>query len=172
MKEDGTGTPRWSGIWKLVGKYKFVLIVILAGVVLLALPRSGGGSTDRTGVEMDEIENFDLAKLEQGMEQALSRIDGAGDVSVVLTLRSGSRKVVAEDTRTSDTETSSETVVVSQGSGSQNALMLQEIYPQFRGALIVCDGGNDPGVKLKILEAVAALTGLDSSSISICASGG
>ena len=171
MKENGSGTSWWNHMRKLAGKYKFVLIVILAGVVLLAMPHSKGTS-EQSETQMPEMTDFDLEGLERGMERALSRIDGAGEVSVVLTLRSGSRKVVAEDTRTSDTESTSETVVVSKGSGSQDALMLQEIYPQFRGALVVCDGGNDPGIKLKLLEAVAALTGLDSSSISICASGG
>ena len=44
---------------------------------------------------------------------------------------------------------------------------LHETYPQFRGALVVCQGGGDPAVRLAVIEAVSALTGLGSDKISV-----
>ena len=41
-------------------------------------------------------------------------------------------------------------------------------YPAFLGALVVSNGGGDPQVKLDLLQAVKALTGLGSDQISIC----
>ena len=45
---------------------------------------------------------------------------------------------------------------------------LYTLTPQFQGALVVCPGGGDPAVQLRLLEAVSALTGLGSDRISIC----
>ena len=60
------------------------------------------------------------------------------------------------------------TVTLGRGSGEQSVVPLQTLAPQFRGALVVCPGGEDPQVRLKLAEAVSALTGLGADRISIC----
>lgn len=154
-------------------KYKFVLLVLLAGILLLVLPLPGGGGAEELPGETSAAgAEFDLDALERRMEAALSRIEGAGEVSVVLTLKSGTRQVLAQDVSSArsqeDQEEDRTTVVVSAGSGREEAVALQQIYPQFQGALVVCAGGDDPAVQLKLVEAVSALTGLGSDKISIC----
>lgn len=172
MRDEGKKRPDWKQLWKKLGAYKYVLIVILAGIVLLALPTAGEkGTSERIPAEGAGI-SFDLESMEKELERALSKMEGVGEVTVVLTLKSGSRKVLAEDSRVSGSESSRETVVVSQGSSTENALLLQEVYPQFRGALVVCSGGENASIRLKVLEAVMALTGLNSDCISICAGNG
>ena len=171
----GTDVAAKSGK-KLLGmleKYKFVLLVLLAGVLLLLLPvgGGGGGETAAGGTDPPEL-SFDLEGLEHKLSGTLSQVEGAGKVSVVLTVKASSRQVLAQDTDISQKDGSQEesrsTVVVSQGSGRQEAVPLQQIYPQFQGALVVCPGGDDPGVRLKLVEAVSALTGLGADKISIC----
>ena len=39
--------------------------------------------------------------------------------------------------------------------------------PLYRGALIVCEGGGNDAVRLQVIEAVAALTGLGSDRIAV-----
>ena len=96
---------------------------------------------------------------------------GAGEAQVVLTLKSGSRQVLAQDTqRGADGDSSSATVTLGRGSGSQEVVPLQTLAPQFQGALVVCPGGGDPEVCLQIIQAVSALTGLGSDRISVCPS--
>ena len=154
-------------------KYKFVLLVLLAGILLLVLPLPGGGGAEELpGETAAGGGEFGLDALERRMEEALSQIEGAGEVSVVLTLKSGTRQVLAQDVSSArsqeDQEEDRTTVVVSAGSGREEAVALQQIYPQFQGALVVCAGGDDPAVQLKLVEAVSALTGLGSDKISIC----
>ncbi|MFR6185536.1 MAG: hypothetical protein ACLUJG_08280 [Lawsonibacter sp.] len=60
------------------------------------------------------------------------------------------------------------TVTLGRGSGSQEVVPLQTVAPQFRGALVVCAGGDDPGVRLQVIRAVSALTGLGSDCITVC----
>ena len=50
----------------------------------------------------------------------------------------------------------------------EDVVEVAQQYPAFLGALVVSDGGGDPQVKLDLLQAVKALTGLGSDQISIC----
>lgn len=96
MKEKWSGlAQRWRGALE---KYRYVLLVIGAGVVLLMLPAGGGqDSSGREVQESGETEAFDLERFEEKLAQALSQVEGAGKARVVLTLEEGSRQVLARD---------------------------------------------------------------------------
>lgn len=155
---------------KLLSRYQYVLLVLAAGVLLLLLPL-GGGEEERAQTPAQLQEEFDLEAFEDRLAGALSQIQGAGEAQVVLTLKSGSRQVLAQDTqRGAGGDSSSATVTLGRGSGSQEVVPLQTLAPQFQGALVVCPGGGDPEVCLQIIRAVSALTGLGSDRISVCPS--
>lgn len=158
----------------VIAKYKFILIVIAAGLLLLALPSfSGSEETDAPSASaVSGEEDFSVSALEEKLSSVLSEVEGAGNVTVVLTVKSGTRRVLAQDEESTETESeeelSSSTVVVSTGSGTQEAVLVQQIYPTFQGALVVCPGADDPAVKLALTRAVSALTGLGADKISVC----
>ena len=158
--------PRTALGWKeALSKYIYVVLVIVAGVVLMLLP---GGERDSPQAESPAREEA----FDQKLERALSQVEGAGETKVVLTLDGGSRQVLARNQDQERDGGSSNTVVtVGKGSGQQEVVPLQTVAPQFRGALVVCPGGEDPQVRLKLIGAVAALTGLGSDRISVCAGG-
>ena len=155
--------PKLALRWKeALGKYKYVLLVIGLGVVLMALPTTGQR-------DQAPAEGFDLEAFEEKMERALSQVEGAGEVRVVLTLDSDGRQILAQDQeRDREGGGSSTTVTVGRGSGQQEVVPLQTLAPEFRGALVVYPGGGDPRIQLRLLEAVSALTGLGTDRISIC----
>ncbi len=158
--------------WKeALGRYRYALLVVAAGVMLLLLPTGDGGKEEARPEEAAEA--FDVAAFEKKLEEALSQVDGAGKVRVVLTLDSGSRKVLAQD-REQDGEGggSASVVTVGRGSGTQAVVPLQVLSPSFRGALVVCPGGGEPRVALALTQAVSALTGLGSDRIAVCRAGG
>ena len=161
----------WGGkLAAHLGQYKYVLLVILVGMVLLLLPSLGGekeSASAGTGAGASGVD-FNLDDMERRLADALSQIDGAGKTQVILTLKGGVRQVLARDETISERESSSTTVVVSKTGGGQDAVTLQEVYPQYQGALIICPGGGEAAVKLKITEAVAAVTGLGPARISVC----
>ena len=74
------------------------------------------------------------------------------------------------DVGTGGERTAQETVTLGRGSGGQSVVPLQTMEPEFRGALIVCPGGGDPQVRLALLKAVSALTGLGADRVCICES--
>ncbi len=158
-----------SGLFE---RYKFVLLVILAGAALLLLPTAGEEKTQP--IQTGELSGggFQVEDLERKLEEALSQVAGAGEVKVVLTVRSTARQVLAQDGRSTqrgeEVDSTLTTVVVSQGSGTQEPVTIQQLSPQYQGALVVCSGGGDPSVRLHIVEAVSALTGLGADKISVC----
>ena len=61
--------------------------------------------------------------------------------------------------------------VPSEGGGSGDApVVTRTVYPTYRGALVVCQGGDRAEVKLAVTEAVAALTGLSADRITVAKS--
>ena len=157
---------------KLLGRYQYVLLVPAVGVLLLLLPMGGGEEKPAAAAE-PLTECFSLEEFEEKLARTISQIRGAGEAQVVLSLKSGSRQVLAQDTqRDADGGGSTTVVTVGRGSGSQEALPLQTVAPEFRGALVVCPGGGDPQVKLRLIEALSALTGLGARRVSVCQGGG
>ncbi len=160
---------RWKGA---LGKYIYVVLIMAAGMVLLLLPSGGRDSPKEDAPAQEEGASFDLDAFETKLERVLSRIEGAGETRVVLTLDGGSRQVLARNQeREGDGGVNNTVVTVGKGSGAQDVVPLQTVAPEFRGALVVCPGGGDARVRLQLIEAVSALTGLGSDRISVCAGG-
>ncbi len=153
-------------------KYKYVLLVVLAGALLLLWPSPPGEEAKTVPAAETEEDLFRVGQMEEKLERALSHVEGAGEVTVVLTLREGPRQVLAQDGSAVQegerTSRQTQTVVLSRGSGSQEAAVLQEVGPEYQGALVVAQGGDAPQVRLALSEAVSALTGLGADKISIC----
>ena len=175
LEKEGKRTRTAKVLAQVLGKYKYVLLVIAAGVICLAWPSAREAVTPEA--EISETGSGDgLDSLQQEMEEILGKISGVGQVQVMLTLDRGSESVLAEDTTLSysgqtqapdDYNRSSETVVLSKSGSGDNVVVTQEVYPQFRGALVVSEGGGDPAVQLTVTAAVSALTGLGSDRISV-----
>ena len=161
-----TGKLDLAAAWK---KYRLVALILLLGLVLMLLP-TGNDKEETTG-QTQTAEMFSLEDTERRMEEILSRINGAGKLQVMLTLKSGARLYLAEDTEEAAEEGSverkKETVTVNRGSGYEDVVVTQQIYPAYQGAVVVCQGGDKAAVRLAITEAVAALTGLSSDKISV-----
>ncbi|MCI8870264.1 MAG: stage III sporulation protein AG [Lawsonibacter sp.] len=160
-----------AGAWKeTLKRYQTVLLVLAAGLVLLMLPTGEREEPSRQAEKSGQEDAFDLEAFEEKLAKTLSQIEGAGQARVVLTLKSGARRILAQDTQRDGDRASASPITVGRGSGSQEVVTLQTLAPQFQGALVVCPGGDDPGVRLRLVAAVSALTGLGSDKISVCKS--
>lgn len=154
---------------EVLGKYQYVLLLLLVGALLLALPIGGGkpapSPEDPTG---QKEETFSWTDLEERLEQVLSRVEGAGEVRVVLTVKEGPRQVLAQQGKVGENSHETTTVLTGQGSGVQEPVRIQELGPSYQGALVVAQGADDPRVRLALSQAVSALTGLGADKITIC----
>ena len=152
---------KWNigNLWK---KYKYVGLVVLAGLALMLLPgKKTAAQTQESGG------SFSLEDTERRMEELLGRMDGVGRVQVMLTLKNGPELELAEDTDADERGQRRETVTLGRGSGTQDVVVTRERYPSYQGAVVVCEGAGDAAVRLALTEAVSALTGLSAERISI-----
>ncbi len=168
----GQMLERGKGYLKKIGRFKYVLLVALAGLVLLLLPTSGEDEAREQEQTIAGEEDFSVEALEERLSAALSQVEGAGEVTVMLTVENGVQRILAQNEtsqRSGDAVSQEiETVVISSGSNQQEVVLVGQIYPTFQGALVVASGASSPAVCLKLTEAVAALTGLGADKISVC----
>ena len=156
---------------QLLRKYRIPLLVFLLGVVLALVP----GRTKKAEAQQLTTETadtvFDLSAVQKQMEALLSAIDGAGRVRLMLTLSSGERVVYQTDSRTvtaSGSTTQETETVFRQSDGSEKEPTVQSVvYPQYQGALVICDGAERASVRLAVIQAVSSLTGLGSNKIAV-----
>ncbi len=152
-------------VWKKLPRQAAWILLGLGILLLLLLPRRSAN----TPGEEEEVFSFSLEAEEKRIEAALSRIEGAGRVTVVLTLDTSEEREYARNTdsdRQQETdrdrnEQRSEIAAVSSG-----ALTVKIAYPRYRGALVVLESGSS-GVRLAVTQAVAALTGLSTDRITV-----
>ena len=152
-----------------IGKYKYALIVLLAGVFLMLLPSRQERTTaaePSAGASASEI-----SEMQDALAKLLSKIDGAGRVEVLLSLEYGAESFYQSDEKISasgDTESREQTIVLYQPDSAQRLPAVRRTrYPVYRGAVVVCEGAGSPSVELAIVQAVSRLTGLGSDKISV-----
>ena len=152
---------------RLFQKFKFVILIVAVGVILMMIPAdkdSKESSQQPTPSVSEKSLNDELAEI-------LSKIDGAGDVRVLLTVSAGEQTLYQTDDEVSVDENSSntkiKTVIVTNSEKSQVGLIKQINPPQYLGAVILCEGADSPSVRLAVLDAVSKATGLGSDKISI-----
>lgn len=142
----------------MLKKYRYALIVLAAGLILLMLPT---GSKEKPIAETVVLQ--EQKSIAQELEDILSQIQGAGRVAVMLTPASGQETVYQTDRSGENYDT----VTVTDDSRNENGLICQINPPVYMGAIIVCQGGDNPSVRLAVVEAVAKVTGLGADRISV-----
>ena len=149
--------------WK---KYRYVLLVLLAGIFLMVLP---------TGEEKKEtapvVSVSQEPPLQESLEEILGKISGAGKVEVLLTQSAGEETIFQVNENSTIEENSRsirrETVLVTGTGREESGLIRQVKSPTYLGAVIVCQGADSAAVRLSIVEAVKSATGLSSDRISV-----
>ena len=105
--------------------------------------------------------------ISESLEQILGQIEGVGRVKVMLTQSAGEITIYQEDTDHSGDTVREDTVLVTGESRQEMGLVRQVIPPKYQGAVVVCQGGDRAAVRLAIVDAVAAVTGLTSDRITV-----
>ena len=164
---------KWKheGVQKQWEKYKYVILVALVGVALLAWPESSRKESPTPARES----GLETEEFQKELEQILGRISGVGQVQVLLTADTDGRRLLAQDLEVDyrGKEQMPEScmrrskTILKGGTGGDEPIVTQTVYPSFRGALVVCQGGDRAEVRLAVIDAVAALTGLGSDRISV-----
>jgi len=162
-------TEKLKGAGKRWERYKYAALAAALGILLLALP-SGKAAAERKTQEV-----LSQPALEEEMEEILAQIHGVGQVKVLLSVESDGERELARDTEVrysgssdapEDYSRTSSTVLL-EGDTGDESLVVRTVYPTYRGALVVCTGGDRAEVRLTVTQAVMALTGLTSDRVTV-----
>lgn len=141
-------------------KYRYALLVLLVGLVLMLLPT---GSDPQTKQPETESSPSKVQDITQELTEILASIQGVGKVQVMLTVEEGEKTVYQYDEKTSGKDT----VIITDGNREESGLVYQVISRKYRGAVVVCQGADSASVRLSVIEAVAKVTGLGTDRISV-----
>lgn len=166
------------------------LILVLAGILILiiALP------TDTKEKKQAEEAKENISKenntmeaskdeIERKLEDILEKIDGAGDVKVMITYQDSGTQVVEKDknisensleesdstggVRSTKEQQLQESTVYEEADAGNTPFVSKELLPKVEGILIVASGGDNQKVKQNISEAVLALFQVEAHRIKI-----
>lgn len=137
-----------AGLKKLLDNEKIRKIIIVAGIVGILLIFVSSYIDTGTEKSREEDKGFSVTtystKIENDLQAVISKIEGAGETNVLLTMENSVEYVYLDDSTTKT----------------------KEIEPRIRGVLVVCKGGDEPVVVERITEAVTKV--LDISTAKVC----
>ena len=151
-------------ILPLFKKYKYIFILIAAGILLLLFP--GGSSKTPEAVSLPDTGAISISEAERKLEGILGEAAGVGRVKVILSTKSSGQTNYAKDKRNSDSSLEENIKTVNSG-GGESALIVDYSHPVYLGAIVLCDGADDPNVRLSVTQAVESFCNLTVSKITI-----
>ena len=172
MSEIKSFVSKFKDIFSVIKNKKNVLIVSLGfiGIFLIFISEIvPEREKEIVKTPSDLPSGFEL-ELEKRLEEAVSQISGAGKTDITITLDSSKEyfyaKNSSENIDDSETEKESELVIL-EGAEGEEPIVLKTDEAKIRGVLVVSEGGNDPLVCEKILEAICALLDIPSNKVSV-----
>lgn len=158
---------RFNKFKSIIGKYKYICVALIAGIVLLLLPNK----SDTVNIATSNPEHIEQNLDETVLAELLESIEGAGKVKVMLSIALGEKTVYQIDENISGTADNmnkkTEAVIVTDSQRNETGLINQINPPVYLGAIVVCQGGDTPSVKLAITQAVSRITGLGADKICV-----
>ena len=160
-----------SKIEKVVSKLKkgnvYTIVAVVLAVILsicLLINQKGSNVTKNDNLS-SAISEYNL-QLENKLISVISSLDGVGDVTVAITFSDFGEKLYAYETKTQESVSGSVTTssIVTVGG---EPLVTMEKLPTIFGVVVVAKGAKDPLVKVKVVQAVVTLLGVDSNLVEV-----
>lgn len=172
--------------------FEILLIIVILGIIIilagshLAKPaesedtmkdasnmESHGGETDLQG-GLNNGQDI-VADIERRLSEILSKVEGAGKVSVMVFADTGGEQVPAynneQDTRNEE-RTDGRSSEISETrqlvlSGNDEPVILKVIIPEIQGVVVVAEGADDILIKAQLNNAVCTLLGIPEHRVQI-----
>lgn len=168
-----------------------VVVLISASLILLFLRgMNPKGQKDINRVIKEDLGEYNNevrvedygSILEKKLVNILKKLEGIGEVNVMLTLEDSSEKVPAvnatksrESTKETDAEGGIREIIREEESNqllntSENIVVLKEIRPNIKGVIVVAEGAENPDILEKIYLAVQTVLGLTTNKVEVFSS--
>lgn len=160
-----------------------LLLAAIAGIILILcsyLDFENEEENDKETLNKIEVVSDDesyIEKMEKELNSLISEVNGAGKCSVMITLKSGTEKVLQNDKTNKNKKeigdkeiTESEegyNTLVLQGEEEEKPYVIKELMPEIEGVVVVAEGAGNKKVYSNIVEIVQALFDVETHKISI-----
>jgi len=169
-----------------------LFIMLLAGIVLLILSFPDFFSTQKKEQQLEqkqpEVSGMVSGSVDAYVENAenrlrvlLQKIDGAGEVEVMITVKTTGESIPLKDTpyeksseysvdnRQENIKESAEesTVMVEKEDGSKVPYVVAQTVPEIEGVAVIAQGGGNKQVKQEIIGAVQVLFDIQAHKIKV-----
>lgn len=170
---------------KLVSRFKElpdrkrnIILCIIGAIALLIIVVSelfAGEDIPSPQENRSEYAEDYIERTEKELCSILEDIDGAGRVEVMITLESCYENVYAKghstqkdvDDSGEQSQLTEEYVIVKNGSGTEECLVIKVYEPVVKGVAVVAEGADNAQVKKAITETVCALFDISSNKVSV-----
>ncbi len=173
---------------KIENMIVFIIILIITLIAINTIWREdsesdGNSAEGSTGYKIlaesiEEDENED--ELEKKLEEILSKMEGVGEVSVMITYSQDSEIIPMQNenlktSTTQETDSGGGTRIVEE-TESSNEIIYSDgdqvevktvVNPIVKGAIIIAEGASNATVKTNIISAVEAITGLATYKVQV-----
>lgn len=170
-----------------------LVVVVLAGILLMviALPvkekedgqNGADGDKEEAAVILSGSEEDYARAMERRLEETLSRLEGAGEVKVMITLSASEETVLEKDVTRSLSETGEEdgeggkrdiktedtaenTVFLSE-SGQSFPYVVKTLPPRVEGVIVLAEGAGEGNVSMELLDAVRVIFGIEANRVKV-----
>lgn len=164
----------------LSGKVLIIVIIGILGLLMIVLSEIFPNSKVEKGKDIaNTMDNTSYSegfkqRTEKELREIIGKIDGVGEVSLMITLDGTTEYVYAEDV---DTETDEENdsksnkykneVIIVDSDGGEKALIKKIVEPKIKGVVIVCSGGGKTEIKERVTKAVSSALNISTNNICV-----
>ncbi len=164
----------------LSGKVLIIVIIGILGLLLIVLSEIFPSGKVEKGKDIaNTMDNTSYSegfkqRTEKELREIIGKIDGVGEVSLMITLDGTTEYVYAEDV---DTETDEENdsksnkykneVIIVDSDGGEKALIKKIVEPKVKGVVIVCSGGGKTEIKERVTKAVSSALNISTNNICV-----
>ncbi len=161
MNNEKLKNEKAKKLFAVFSSKKYLIPVILVLLALCLIIFSSGDKREETAARSEA--GLLSEKLEERIRLMCEKVEGVGNVYVMLTLDTSEEYVYAADTEKNGSTVKSEFVLADSSSGIE----LYVVCPKVRGVAVVCDGGDRATVKKVLSELISSALGIPISKISI-----
>ncbi|MBR3888145.1 MAG: hypothetical protein IKJ32_03510 [Clostridia bacterium] len=170
-------------------KVENLITFLILLVILIVALNSIYNEDESQAIENKEVNSLNTrnesykTEFEIRLENILSKINGAGEVSVMVSYENEVKKIPMVDTKNTTTvtsekdsaggerkteETNIEEIVIYESNGNLKSPVIQEYtVPKILGVIVVAEGAKDMTVKEKLINAVTSITDVASHKIQV-----
>lgn len=173
---------------KLMENLSICAIILVISILFINSFFSGKDETTKTQpnnrVKSEQSDTYNNSDLENKLGEILSKISGAGNVSVMVSYKSTIETIPLYDIKDNETITEekdtnggvrkttqkgyeNQIIYDEEGSGRRTPVIGKKLMPKVEGVIVVATGGDNVMVKNNILKAVEAVTDVPSHKIQI-----